>query len=144
LTIIIFSDISHRKNNKKGGIFMMVKDKLDFYKDLLLKEKENIIKELIENNESAKEILENEKNNVNDSIDEANSIISQNILNIMETKQKQTLMAIEAALKRIEEGSLGFCISCGNEISEQRLSVIPWATKCLECKTKEEKAKHHN
>lgn len=123
---------------------MIVKDKLNFYKEILLKEKESILKELMENNEIAKEMLENEKNNVNDSVDEASSITTQNILNIMETKQKQNLLAIEAALKRIEEGTFGFCISCGAEISEQRLSVIPWATKCLECKIKEEKKNFKN
>ncbi len=121
---------------------MIVKDKLNFYKELLLKEKESIIKELIENNEIAREMLESDQNNVNDTVDEASSVITQNILNVMESKQQQNLLAIEAALKRIEEGSFGFCISCGCEISEQRLSVIPWATKCLECKTKEEKSKH--
>lgn len=120
---------------------MIVKDKLEFYKELLLKERENLLKELMENNETAKQLLENDQNNVNDSVDEANSVVTQNLLNIMETKQKQTLFAIEAALKRIEENSFGFCISCGSEISEQRLSVIPWATKCLECKQKEEKTR---
>lgn len=117
---------------------MKVKEKLEFYKELLLKERENLLKELMENNETAKELLENEQNNVNDSVDEANSIVTQNLLNIMEIKQRQTLLAIDAALKRIEEGTFGFCISCGCEISEQRLSAIPWATKCLECKKKEE------
>ena len=41
--------------------------------------------------------------------------------------------AIEAALKRIENGSYGRCISCGGAIGLQRLEFVPAAAQCIVC-----------
>ncbi|HPO50918.1 MAG TPA: TraR/DksA C4-type zinc finger protein [Spirochaetota bacterium] len=119
----------------------MNNEQLERYKDLLLKEKDEILKELNESNDSSKSLFENESNNVNDSVDEATANITQNILNIVSSKNQQTLLAIDAALRRIKEGSFGKCISCNSNISENRLNALPWATKCIECKNKDEKKK---
>jgi RNA polymerase-binding transcription factor DksA len=43
------------------------------------------------------------------------------------------LRAIDAALKRIEDGTYGQCISCGGNISVQRLTAVPYAVKCRTC-----------
>lgn len=40
---------------------------------------------------------------------------------------------IEAALRRIDDGSYGDCIACGNAISPQRLAALPTAAKCIAC-----------
>ena len=40
---------------------------------------------------------------------------------------------IEAALDRIEAGTYGICVSCGDEISEERLNVLPATPKCRDC-----------
>jgi RNA polymerase-binding transcription factor DksA len=40
---------------------------------------------------------------------------------------------IEAALDRIDAGSYGVCVSCGDEISEERLNVLPATPKCRDC-----------
>ncbi|HOV15778.1 MAG TPA: TraR/DksA C4-type zinc finger protein [Spirochaetota bacterium] len=119
----------------------MTKEQLEHYKELLLKEKDEILKELMESNDSSKNLLENESNNVNDSVDEATTNITQNILNIVSSKNQQTLLAIDAAMRRITEGSFGKCITCGCDISSNRLEALPWATKCIECKNKDEKRK---
>ena len=41
------------------------------------------------------------------------------------------LTEIQAALKRIEDGTYGFCVVCGQPIPEKRLLAIPWASRCL-------------
>ena len=41
--------------------------------------------------------------------------------------------SIRAALSRIEEGSYGFCVTCGNEISDERLDVVPATPFCRNC-----------
>ena len=43
------------------------------------------------------------------------------------------ILAIDAALKRIEDGSFGSCMSCGENISEERLKAVPYAAKCRNC-----------
>jgi len=120
----------------------MRKDKLERYKEFLLKEKQEVLSELLETDESAKALLEDESNNVNDSIDLATSTITQNLLKTMNQKNQQKIMAIEAALRRIAENGFGICISCGAHIEETRLDSIPWTTKCISCKSDEQKKKH--
>ena len=45
----------------------------------------------------------------------------------------QSIRVIQAALNRIEEGTYGICDSCGKEIGEARLAVVPEATRCVDC-----------
>lgn len=40
---------------------------------------------------------------------------------------------IDVALKRIEEGEFGFCLTCGDEISAGRLNHDPSVSQCLPC-----------
>ena len=40
---------------------------------------------------------------------------------------------IESALKRLDEGEYGFCVECGEDISEKRLEIDPAATHCIKC-----------
>jgi len=40
---------------------------------------------------------------------------------------------ITSALTRIQEGAYGNCVSCGHEISQQRLKVVPWLKLCIVC-----------
>lgn len=40
---------------------------------------------------------------------------------------------IEAALQRVANGEYGACVQCGEEISEERLDVLPHTPKCRKC-----------
>lgn len=40
---------------------------------------------------------------------------------------------IRAALKRIEAGSYGDCVRCGEPIAEARLDALPWTPLCRRC-----------
>jgi RNA polymerase-binding transcription factor len=50
----------------------------------------------------------------------------------------QVLAAIDSALKRIDEGTYGTCVSCGEQIRYERLEATPWASLCIDCKRKAE------
>jgi len=45
------------------------------------------------------------------------------------------LQAIEDALKRIEEGVYGLCLTCGVPIPHERLHAAPQALRCVGCQT---------
>lgn len=49
-----------------------------------------------------------------------------------EAGQKE-LAAIEAALERIEAGTFGRCVRCGEPISDARLAAVPHAALCSDC-----------
>ena len=51
---------------------------------------------------------------------------------------EQVLSEIDAALKRIEEGTYGTCVNCGGEIPRERLEANPWASLCIDCKRRAE------
>lgn len=113
-----------------------VKINLEKFEKILLEEKKEILQEIMDDNEDAKNILEDEVHNVNDSADIATVNISQNLLNILSSKNQKTLEAIDTALDRIKEGTYGSCVSCNEEIGEQRLEKLPWAPLCIKCKNK--------
>ena len=50
----------------------------------------------------------------------------------LEEGAQNTLRDIDAALKRIENGTYGICEICGKPIGVERLRAIPWATRCID------------
>jgi len=46
---------------------------------------------------------------------------------------QEEIRAIKAALQRIEEGEYGACVRCGDEISAERLDLVPFAPLCRKC-----------
>jgi RNA polymerase-binding protein DksA len=53
-------------------------------------------------------------------------------LALRERNQHQ-LAAIEAALARLEAGTYGSCVRCGNAIAPERLEALPSAAHCIDC-----------
>jgi DnaK suppressor protein len=47
--------------------------------------------------------------------------------------------AVLAALSRIDEGSYGRCVDCGQEIPEPRLEARPATTRCVPCQSKRDR-----
>jgi len=48
-------------------------------------------------------------------------------------RRSQELTRIGAALKRVQEGEYGYCLSCGEDIVPARLRLDPAATQCVAC-----------
>lgn len=55
------------------------------------------------------------------------------VLESMGVSGQQEIRMIEAALQRIETGDYGFCMTCGDQISEERLDVLPFTPFCKTC-----------
>jgi DnaK suppressor protein len=52
--------------------------------------------------------------------------------------EKGVLEQVEAALKRIEDGSYGRCEECGLGIAKARLEAIPYTALCVKCASRQE------
>jgi DnaK suppressor protein len=50
----------------------------------------------------------------------------------IEANERALLTEVQAALKRIEDGTYGKCVVCGRPIPEKRLEAIPWAALDVE------------
>jgi RNA polymerase-binding transcription factor DksA len=51
-----------------------------------------------------------------------------------------TLRQIDRALGRLHAGMYGFCSSCSDPIPLARLRAVPFATQCVPCQERSEKA----
>ena len=51
-------------------------------------------------------------------------------------RNKDKILQIENAIKKINDGTFGKCEECEEEISEKRLLVNPWFITCISCAEK--------
>lgn len=51
-------------------------------------------------------------------------------------REREILAKIDKALRKMDEGTYGYCERCGAPIDYARLKAIPYATLCLRCQKK--------
>jgi DnaK suppressor protein len=71
-----------------------------------------------------------------DVADQAVSSYQKELLFTQGTNGHNQLSQVRLALERIEEGSYGECLQCGNTIGAKRLEAVPWASYCIDCQEK--------
>ena len=54
--------------------------------------------------------------------------------------KSETVARIDAALRRLDQGNHGDCVECGEKISIERLTALPFALRCRDCEESREKA----
>jgi DnaK suppressor protein len=47
----------------------------------------------------------------------------------------QHLGLVDAAIARLDEGTYGTCVRCGQPIPAGRLEALPWAAHCIDCQS---------
>jgi len=57
----------------------------------------------------------------------------------LEENSEHVLAEIDAALKRIEDGTYGICTNRGEQIPVERLEARPYATLCIDCQRERER-----
>ena len=75
-----------------------------------------------------------EEMSVTDAVDQASQDTDRGITVQMKNRDREILVQIDEALRRIEAGVFGECESCGESISEARMRVNPATTLCIDCK----------
>ena len=112
------------------------KKDLEKYRRLLV-EKKNILSAELAKSRSAEEEATDEL--TQDIADKAVSSYTREFLYSLNDTERNTLIQIDQALGRIEDGSYGFCMNCGVPMIEKRLNAVPWAPHCVECQELAEK-----
>ncbi len=74
-----------------------------------------------------------------DIVDRANNAYNRELMFSLSDTERNTLLQIENALKRMDEGSYGRCANCGKNIALPRLEALPWARFCVDCQELAEK-----
>jgi RNA polymerase-binding transcription factor len=65
--------------------------------------------------------------------DRANTSLSREIDLAQKSRDRALLALVDAALNRINDGTFGHCLNCGQEINSKRLEAIPWVRYCITC-----------
>ena len=108
---------------------------LEYFKNLLLEWKKEILRESLNTIDNLKE----ESSNKPDNADRA-SIESERSLELRtRDRERKLLSKIDKALRRIEDGTYGYCEETNNPISIARLIARPIATLSIEAQEKHEK-----
>ena len=75
-----------------------------------------------------------------DAVESSEADIQDDIEFALIQMKAETLHKIEEALRRLEEGTFGYCFECGEEIAERRLRALPFAVRCKDCEEARETA----
>ena len=70
--------------------------------------------------------------------DHASEMLDREVDESLEDNAEDIVREIDAALERIDAGTYGVCMNCGEPIPEERLDAVPYAVLCLSCKREEE------
>jgi DnaK suppressor protein len=68
-----------------------------------------------------------------DSLDQTQFAAERDLVVILLNRDTQMSRRLKGALRRIEEGTYGTCLTCEESISVKRLQAVPWAELCLPC-----------
>ncbi len=69
----------------------------------------------------------------------AQTALTEFTLHRLTDSQRREVEAVDQAIARMDEGDYGTCADCGGEIYFERLQALPFATRCTDCATMEEK-----
>ena len=68
-----------------------------------------------------------------DIVDRANNHYNRELMFSLSDSERQRLLQIEDALRRLDEGSYGRCANCAGPINPRRLEAVPWTRFCIDC-----------
>ena len=114
----------------------MKRNKLEYFKKLLLKEKERIEKGL---RTATEDLKDNAGRSGGDQIDEAVALSQVAMSLRMKERDNGLLTKVNFALTRINDATFGECNDCGEDIGEKRLKIRPVTVMCVVCKERQEK-----
>ncbi len=115
---------------------------VDRFRDLLQEERQRVIdaiEYLHKENPGSIEDETDDETTDNHIAETATVTVDREIDYTLEENSENVLSSIDGALERIQEGTYGTCLNCGQAITEDRLAAIPWATHCIDCKRLEER-----
>jgi DnaK suppressor protein len=113
----------------------MNKKEREQFRQMLRQKKESIVRKLSELTNESKEM---ETNVAQDVVDKAETSYTKEFLLSLSDADREQLLLIDEALKRLDRNEFGICQLCHKEIGRKRLEAIPWTPYCIDCQEKAE------
>ena len=121
---------------------MLSKEELKEYEQKLLKERQKSL-------DYINKLNDNQKDSVRESSGDASAYAIHQADHGSDTYYRENqafmleqehvlLKRLNAALKRIYDGTYGVCEICGERINEKRLEMVPYASHCVDCREAED------
>ena len=115
----------------------------DQFRKLLLEERERVVAAIANLHDDHAGTLTDESGEEvafdNHLADTATETYDRELDYTLEENSENVLAEIDAALKRIEDGSYGICTNRGEAIPVERLEALPYATLCIDCQRERER-----
>ncbi|HEY1527523.1 MAG TPA: TraR/DksA family transcriptional regulator [Candidatus Angelobacter sp.] len=68
-----------------------------------------------------------------DEADRATASMSREMTFQQKAQERGLLLLVDAAIGRVNAGTFGECLNCGQEITIKRLTAVPWSRYCITC-----------
>lgn len=115
----------------------MDKKKLDQYKKLLEKAKDELAHDIRNMSEASGDVDSKDvSGHVQHMADVATDMYDREFSMSLASTEREILQKIDDALKRLHTTGYGLCVDCKKPIAEARLKAIPYAETCLKCQEK--------
>ena len=127
----------------KGPVKGYTKTELNRFKTIIQNKRKEIIEEL----ESLKSTMMDEQtgeyvaesSNYSLHMEQGTDAMEREKVFLFASREGKFLNYLDDALKRIENGTYGFCTECGKLIDRERLEAVPHTQQCVSCKLKKSK-----
>jgi DnaK suppressor protein len=110
------------------------KDRLESVRKELVRRRDTLAAEV----RAATERMIDDDEAYADSVDQAAADTDRAISVQIKNRERDVLVQIDQALRRMEEGIFGECERCGEDIAEARIKAFPFTTLCIDCKAEME------
>ncbi|HEX4602932.1 MAG TPA: TraR/DksA family transcriptional regulator [Candidatus Angelobacter sp.] len=107
----------------------MDKSRLKKFEDILTKKREDLRQNLSRTQEDRQEAQDFGR----DEGDRAIASLSKEMTFRQKALDRGLLTLVEAAISRVNNGTYGECLNCGQEIGANRLTAVPWSRYCITC-----------
>jgi len=121
------------KEVKKEKIPSLTKQDLQYFRNLLLEKRREIIGDVGSMESEAFKGGSNLSNMPIHMADVGTDNFEQEFTLGLIESERQILRQIQEALGRVEEGVFGLCAATGKPIGRVRLEAVPWAKFCIPC-----------
>jgi DnaK suppressor protein len=118
------------KTKKKFVDDYMTEEHKDFFRQMLLQAKRQLMEEV----DRTVKNMQDQATNDPDPADRATQEEEFSIELRTRDRERRLIKKIDSTLDLIDQDEYGFCDSCGIEIGLKRLEARPTATQCIDCK----------
>ncbi len=117
--------VTKKKTTKKTKLTWQ-----DEIKNMLLVMRKGLLQEV---SQSMKAESDHLKHEIGDFYDQASSDRDRELSLMLADREREKVILVDDALKRIENGTYGICESCDEVIDKERLMAMPFTKLCLSC-----------